>query len=202
MLVKICGLTDPREASYLNNSGADYAGFVLFSPKNPHNITIKQAAAISAELRKNIIRTAVVVSPTEEQIKQIEDAGFDRIQVHGRLTERETENVRIPIIRVINGRNLSEVERWKNCDSVSAFLFEAAEPGSGSHFDWTSLSGLNLGGKKKILGGDLTPGNVQYAIRVVRPDAVDASIGVEFRSHKGKDPEKVQDFIQAAKDAE
>lgn len=201
MLVKICGLTDPQEASYLNSSGADYAGFVLFNPKSPHNVTIKQAKAISAELRKNIIRTAVVESPTEDQIRQIEDAGFDRIQVHGKLTEREADNIKIPIIRAINGRNLGEVERWKNCDTVSAFLFEASEPGSGSSFDWTALSGLNLGGKKKILGGGLTPGNVQYAIHVVRPDVVDASGGVEYRDHSGKDPDKVQDFVRAARDA-
>ena len=31
MKVKICGITKPQEARYLNEAGADYAGFVFFA---------------------------------------------------------------------------------------------------------------------------------------------------------------------------
>lgn len=30
MKIKICGLTDPRETIFLNEAGADYAGFVFY----------------------------------------------------------------------------------------------------------------------------------------------------------------------------
>ena len=34
MKVKICGITKPQEARYLNEAGADYAGFVSLQKAN------------------------------------------------------------------------------------------------------------------------------------------------------------------------
>ena len=45
MKIKICGLTDPRETIFLNEAGADYAGFVFYE-KSKRNITIAQAEVI------------------------------------------------------------------------------------------------------------------------------------------------------------
>lgn len=50
-----------------------------------------------------------------------------------------------------------------------------------------------------ILAGGLTPENVGDAIAKVRPWAVDVSGGVENDDGRGKNPDKVKAFIQAAK---
>ena len=87
MKIKICGLTNPKEANYLNNNHVDFAGMVLFYPKSKRNISLKQARTIQQALNPEIKTVAVVVSPTIEQIQQIEAAGFHYLQIHGKLPE-------------------------------------------------------------------------------------------------------------------
>ena len=62
--IKICGLTSPAEARYLNENHVDFAGMVLFFPKSKRNISIEQAKDIMAALDASIKRVAVVVSPS------------------------------------------------------------------------------------------------------------------------------------------
>jgi len=77
MKIKICGLTTPKEAEYLNTNHVDFAGMVLFYPKSKRNISLEQAKAIQQALNPEIQTVAVVVSPTIKQVQQIEAAGFD-----------------------------------------------------------------------------------------------------------------------------
>lgn len=83
--IKICGLTSSAEARYLNENHVDFAGMVLFFPKSKRNISIEQAKEIMAALDASIKRVAVVVSPSIEQVRQIEAAGFDYVQIHGKF---------------------------------------------------------------------------------------------------------------------
>ena len=81
--IKICGLTKEKEADYLNQIHADFAGMVVFFPKSKRNISLDQAKKIKSALLPEIKTVAVTVSPTLAQISQIAEAGFDLIQIHG-----------------------------------------------------------------------------------------------------------------------
>ena len=52
MKVKICGLSTPEAVDAAVAGGAHALGFV-FHPKSPRNVTIEQAAALMARVRKN-----------------------------------------------------------------------------------------------------------------------------------------------------
>lgn len=200
--VKICGLTSPAEARYLNENHVDFAGMVLFFPKSKRNISIEQAKDIMAALDASIKRVAVVVSPSIEQVRQIEAAGFNYIQIHGEIPETETEAeaaIAIPILKAFNVSDMGSYEKYHNDSRIAGYVFDAIEPGSGKTFDWKLVDNIPRDEKLLLLAGGLNPDNVRMAIEAVHPDGVDVSSGVENDDKAGKNPEKIHDFVAAVK---
>lgn len=200
--VKICGLTSPAEARYLNENHVDFAGMVLFFPKSKRNISIEQAKDIMAALDASIKRVAVVVSPSIEQVRQIEAAGFDYVQIHGEIPETETEAeaaIAIPILKAFNVSDMGSYEKYHNDSRIAGYVFDAIEPGSGKTFDWKLVDNIPRDEKLLLLAGGLNPDNVRMAIEAVHPDGVDVSSGVENDNRAGKNPDKIHDFVAAIK---
>lgn len=200
--IKICGLTSPAEARYLNENHVDFAGMVLFFPKSKRNISIEQAKDIMAALDASIKRVAVVVSPSIEQVRQIEAAGFDYVQIHGEIPETETEAeaaIAIPILKAFNVSDMDSYEKYHNDSRIAGYVFDAIEPGSGKTFDWKLVDNIPRDEKLLLLAGGLNPDNVRMAIEAVHPDGVDVSSGVENDDKAGKNAEKIHDFVAAVK---
>ena len=200
--VKICGLTSPAEARYLNENHVDFAGMVLFFPKSKRNISIEQAMETMAALDASIKRVAVVVSPSIEQVRQIEAAGFDYVQIHGEIPETETEAeaaIAIPILKAFNVSDMGSYEKYHNDSRIAGYVFDAIEPGSGKTFDWKLVDNIPRDEKLLLLAGGLNPDNVRMAIEAVHPDGVDVSSGVENDNRAGKNPDKIHDFVAAIK---
>ncbi|RKI42591.1 phosphoribosylanthranilate isomerase [bacterium D16-51] len=200
MKIKICGLTRVEEAAYLNQCQVDFAGFVLFYPKSKRNITMEQAEKIAQALDFAVKRVAVVVSPSLQQIRQIEAsaARFDYIQVHGALSGELLEQFRLPVLRAFNVTDMGNYPFYHASDKVAGYVFDAAEPGSGKTFDWSLVKQVPRDEKLFLLAGGLNPGNVREAAGVLCPDGVDVSSGVEYDDKPGKDLEKVKSFVQNA----
>lgn len=196
--VKICGLTSPAEAQYLNENHVDFAGMVLFFPKSKRNISIEQAMEIMAALDASIKRVAVVVSPSIEQIRQIEAAGFDYVQIHGEIPQPESA-IAIPILKAFNVSDMGSYEKYHNDSRIAGYVFDAIEPGSGKTFDWRLVDNIPRDEKLLLLAGGLNPDNVRMAIEAVHPDGVDVSSGVENDDGAGKNPEKIHNFVVAVK---
>ena len=196
--IKICGLTSPAEARYLNENHVDFAGMVLFFPKSKRNISIEQAMEIMAVLDTSIKRVAVVVSPSIEQIRQIEAAGFDYVQIHGEIPEAEAA-IAIPILKAFNVSDMGSYKKYHNDSRIAGYVFDAIEPGSGKTFDWRLVDNIPRDEKLLLLAGGLNPDNVRMAIEAVHPDGVDVSSGVENDDGAGKNPEKIHDFVAAVK---
>lgn len=195
-MIKVCGLTEVREAEYLNRLKIDFAGFVLFFPKSKRNISIEKAEEIMKHLDKNIKKTAVVVSPAKEQIIDICNSGFDYIQIHGKIEEEVLKMAQIPVLKAFNVDDMDEFKMYSSNEKIAGYLFDAAEPGSGRTFDWDILSQIERDGKLFILAGGLNPDNVRKAVAAVNPDMVDVSSGVENDDGFGKDILKIEKFVK------
>lgn len=196
VLVKVCGLTDTVEADYLNKNKVDFAGFVLFFPKSKRNISIEKAEQIMAELDENIKKVAVIVSPDESEIQQINGSGFDYVQIHGEIKDRLLEQISKPVFKAFNIKDIKNIHKYQNNAQIVGYVFDAAAPGSGKVFDWSILNDIKRDAKTFILAGGLNDSNVREAVKLVNPDVVDVSSGVEYDSGNGKDPEKIKQFIR------
>jgi len=200
MLTKICGLTCKEEAEYLKKYGADLAGMVLFFEKSKRNISIEKAKEIISALHPEIKAVAVTVSPSLEEAKEIWEAGFDYIQIHGKVSEEILNSCTIPLLKAFNVDDMDKYDYYLSFPNIKGFVFDAGEPGSGKTFDWNSLDNLERRSDKiYILAGGLNSANVAKAVERVKPDGVDVSSGVEYSDKAGKDPEKIREFIEVVK---
>lgn len=196
MKIKVCGLTTGQEVEYLKKNHVDFAGMVLFYPKSKRNITISQAKQIISVLDGHIKSVAVVVSPTIEQAKEIQDAGFDYIQIHGELPAGFFHAVKLPVLKAFNIKDMVHYQEYHENPAIVGYVFDAQEPGSGKTFDWSLVQHIPRDEKLLLLAGGLNSENVADAIRYVKPDGVDVSSGVEYTNKLGKDPEKIDLFVE------
>ncbi len=202
--IKICGITRECEAEYLSEAGVDYAGFVLYE-KSKRYLEIPRAIEIFKKLKKDIIKVAVTVDPDEELLEEIEQAGFDVLQVHKNLRAEVQSRCTLPIWYAVNLHRQEELAECFHCRGaeVAGYVIDAPEAGSGRTFDWHAWDETRwrdgLSGKKFILAGGLTPANVAEGIRIFHPDVVDVSSGVE--GVNGKNREKIIQFAEAARKA-
>lgn len=197
--IKICGITEIKETEYLNRAGVDYAGFVLFFPKSRRNIEITKAKEIIAHLDSHIRAVAVVVEPTAGQLREICEADFDLVQIHGALPDEVLSVAKIPVLKAFNVSDLSEFERYEKKENVAGYVFDAQLPGSGKVFDWSILQELPKTEKLTFLAGGLDASNIKEALTAARVDGVDTSSGVEREDGRGKDPEKIRRFVKAVR---
>lgn len=199
--VKICGLKEPEHVQTAIDAGADFIGFV-FAPSK-REVSIEQARALAKQIPASIKKVGVFVNADEAFLKEVYDkVPLDYIQYHGDETNAFIQHIGLPAIKALSIRNVDDVLNAALYD-VDYYLFDAPgadyRGGSGHTFDWSLLEQSNIPRKKVILAGGLNPSNVEQAIGLVQPFAVDVSSGVE-KDHI-KNSALIQSFLQAAKGA-
>lgn len=201
--IKICGITKTEEIEWLNELLPEYLGMILFFPKSKRNLDIARAEELLKSVSPKMKKVGVTVSPTLENVKEIESAGFDILQVHGELREEVLRECTLPILLAFNGEKMTEAEGYLKEEKIIGFLYDAKEPGSGECFDWTMIPKFDGSEKMCVLSGGLKPENVRQAIDQVHPDIVDVSSGVEIaKDIVGKDKNKIEWFIKAVRAGE
>ena len=138
--IKICGITGEDEIAALNETGVDYAGFVLYE-KSKRYVTVQKASQLFEKLHKDIRKAAVTVAPERELIEEIGRAGFDLLQVHGvdaAEAERIAAQTKLPVWLAVNLRDPAEVRRWRREEyhRIAGIVLDAGAYGSGKTFDW------------------------------------------------------------------
>lgn len=200
--IKICGITNRADAQLAVELGADALGFVFY-PKSPRYIKVSAAADICNELPPFVTKVGVFVDELEYEIeKALAECLLTALQFHGDEPPGFCQKFAAKSIKAIRVRDEASLRAAVEYD-VDALLLdtytETERGGTGKTFDWSlALKAKELLAPAIILSGGLTTGNVQEAIRRVRPYAVDVSSGVEREPGK-KDPEKLRRFIELCK---
>lgn len=194
MRVKICGITNLRDALQAIEAGADALGFVFYK-KSPRYIDPKAAAEIACKLPPFVERVGLFVDESPEYIDSVcRQSTMGLAQIHFDVDDEfldSLETKTLPVVRAGRAEDVMKfAERYRLVDAYSE-----AYGGSGKRLNLEWFAGIDC--SKIILAGGLTPENVgetkKYGFY-----AVDVSSGAEAK--KGiKDPEKVKKFIANAK---
>ena len=207
--VKICGINAPLAMDAALDAGADFVGLVFFGP-SPRAVALGEAARLAARARGRALVVALVVDADDTLLTQIvAEVAPDLLQLHGAETPARVAEIRKrfgkPVMKAIAVAEASDLAAIPSFVAVAdRLLFDARPPkdatrpgGHGRAFDWRLLARVERA-KPIMLSGGLNPENVAEAIRIVRPDAVDVSSGVETKPGV-KDPEKIRAFVAAAR---
>ena len=195
--VKICGMTQLKDALFAVEQGVDAVGFIFYK-KSPRAVTMKTVREIITKLPPLVDTVGVFVNESAERLNKIADyCGLDLVQLHGEESPAFCRKIHRRVIKAFRIKDLQSIKQLEKFP-VSGFLLDTFSDdlhgGTGKTFDWN----LALPAKKigpVILAGGLTPSNIRQAVRRVRPYGVDVCSGVE-KSSGIKDLEKVRAFLK------
>jgi phosphoribosylanthranilate isomerase len=204
--VKICGITRVDDATFAAQQGADYLGF-NFWPESKRCVDRDrvQAMAYCARRANSTVRLVglFVNASVTEMVATAARFGLDVIQLHGDEPPTVVEAVKLAgyevwkAIAISAHADITSLDAWP-ADGFVLDAPSAGRGGSGQKFDWSIATAAVGAGRRVILAGGLTPGNVATAIHAVHPFAVDVASGVES-SPGEKDPVRVVQFMTAVR---
>jgi phosphoribosylanthranilate isomerase len=196
--IKICGITNLKDALAAIDAGADLLGF-NFYPKSPRYIDIGICRDMTSVLRKNyahITLVGVFVNTSVAEINvALETCGLALAQLHGDEPPEMLAALGGRAFKAFRGAPDNTMGYIRS--AAPALLVDAAVKGiyggSGVVADWSVAAELS----KRVpllLAGGLTPENVSEAVRQVQPWGVDVASGVEA-SPGAKDSGKMKAFV-------
>lgn len=208
--VKICGMTRLADALCAVEAGGDALGFIFYA-KSPRCIEREHAKMIIAALPPLVHTVGVFVN---EEIgivaTTVRECSLSHVQLHGdespdycRALAQVASPCRIlKAIRVGPATTAAVIAPY--AEVVSGYLLDTYEQGrvggTGAAFDWSLIARLGLE-KPFLLAGGLDSGNIDTALRSVRPYGVDANSGLETAPGH-KDHDLIRRFVAAVRSFE
>ena len=201
--IKICGINDKLSMDAAIESKADYIGLVFYN-KSPRNLYLDDAKKLLQNRNQHSKIVALIVNSDDNFIRDIEqNIKPDYLQLHGNETPIRCKDIKmkfkIPIIKAIGIKNKLDLikanQDYQNlCDILLLDSPSTILPGgNGEMFNWNIIKNWKPS-KKWMLAGGLNINNIEKAVNISNPPAIDISSGVEIS--KGiKDPEMIKNFI-------
>lgn len=199
--LKICGLRTVQDVAWVNQAGADYAGFVIHVPGSRRSISAEMAGKLSSMLDPGIRAVGVFVNEPEETVAALLNTGVIACaQLHGQEDQRYLRNLRTltdgVVIQAYSIENKNDIRKAEN-SGADYILLDHGKGGTGKTFDWDLIGELS---RPWFLAGGLHCGNLAEAVRRLRPFAVDLSSGVE--TDDKKDREKIRRAAEILRELE
>ena len=191
MKIKICGLRRKEDIDYVNLWRPDLIGFVFAGKKR--KIDYDTAKILKNQLNTEIKAVGVFVNETIDTIAELVEEGvIEVIQLHGDETESYIEALRWRVgnTKIIKAVRVASKEDVTDCEMTIAdyLLFDSRTlegyGGTGKQFDWKLIAQIQ---KPFFLAGGIHTENVEEAIKMTRPFAVDVSSSVETNGYKDRD---------------
>ncbi len=187
MKLKICGLSRPEDIAYVNEAGADYAGFIIDYLKSRRCLMPDEVLPLTELLSPDIEPVGVFVDESISVIYRLYlHHAFNIVQLHGHEDNDYILSLRqlMPYLEIWKAFKIRTESDIKACmDSAADMVILDNGYGTGKNFDWSLVKNMN---RPFILAGGLTPDNIEDAARLLNPWGIDISSGVETDGYKDR----------------
>lgn len=193
--IKVCGITNIKDAKMCENLGADALGFIFYE-KSKRYVTPEKAKSIIEQVSPFTVKIGVFVNQSAEFINQTASTiKLNAVQLHGDESHDFIDQINLPVIksfRVNDNFDYSIISKYKQC----GILLDSYSPnrygGTGKIFNWENIPD-NLKGKI-ILSGGISAANLEYIINKIKPAYIDISSSLEIEPGV-KDERKAKKFF-------
>ena len=194
--IKFCGLSRPCDVEVANELKPEYVGFV-FVEKSIRYVTPDKVKELKRRLDPETKVVGVFVNENPERTARLLNNNvIDIAQLHGiededyiRQLRNLTDKPIIKAFRIETARDITDAEA---CTADYILLDSGA--GTGTVFDWKLIPDI---GRPYFLAGGLDTHNVENAVKLLHPFAVDVSSGIE--TDGVKDKIKMTEFAAAVR---
>ena len=196
--IKICGLTRLEDIQAVNEAKPDFCGFIVEFPKSRRNVTGAQLRTLREKLDESILPVGVFVNaPVELPAQLLNEGTISLAQLHGQENEDYIRQLKIMtdqlLIKAFSIKTEEDVKRAIRSEADYILLDQGAG-GTGETFDWSLVSSIK---RPWFLAGGIGCDNLETAIKMLHPWAVDLSSSVETDGHK--DPDKIVKAVQTVR---
>lgn len=195
MKVKVCGITNARDALLCEALGADMLGLIFYR-KSQRFVEYEAAEEIIGKLNPETKTVGVFVNETAERVNEAAGhLGLSAVQLHGDEKPEEVSKITFPVIksfRMKEGFDFSILDSYGNARALLDSFAGNQLGGTGKSFNWEIIPDDIK--SRIILAGGVSASNIGYIYSTIRPYAVDLSSSLETEPGK-KDHAKVKEFF-------
>ncbi len=193
--IKICGITNLKDAIDAIEAGANALGFVFYH-KSPRYIEPLEAKKIIEQLPPFVQSIGLFVNEDALHINQISEiAKIDMAQIHFEASQELYDNLDVKYIKVIRAQKQEDIPT-PNEEYILVDAFVESFGGEGKRLNLEWFEGIDC--SKMILAGGLSSENLTE-LNDFNFYGVDVSSAVE--KEKGlKDKQKMISFCKNAKE--
>lgn len=203
IVVKVCGITEERDAQEAIHLGVDALGFD-FRQRSPRYLDPDAAHRIVSRLPVFVATVGVFADvPLIRVMETARRAGVTLLQFHGDETPSTCAGAApyrwVKAFRMADGFDPEELSRYE----TTTYLLDARANGrsaGSSPFEWRRARSLAVYGRI-VIAGQLEPAQIGMAIEDARPYGVDLLSEVEVAPGK-KDLDRLELLLQAVRRAE
>jgi phosphoribosylanthranilate isomerase len=202
--IKFCGFTRSDDLDVALSLGVDAIG-LIFDSRSKRVVSLDVADQLRRRVPVFVSVVALFRDADEALVAQvIARINPDLLQFHGVEPPEFCERWARPYLKAVPMAESQDLEDWcRRYPRARGLLLDSHAPGAlggtGHRFDWSRAPrGLS---KSWVLAGGLDAANVEQALTMADPPAVDVSSGIE--SAPGiKDPAKMRAFVDAVRRAD
>jgi phosphoribosylanthranilate isomerase len=197
--IKICGITNKRDAIAAAELRPDMIGFVFYSGSKRY-VEPRLVRDIANELPSFISKVGVFVDMDKNRVIEIaRECALDMLQFHGDETPDYCADLKksykvMKAFRIKDSGSLKGINDYDVNFYMLDSYSEKSKGGTGENFDWNIVESFEFL-KPVMLSGGLKPDNVRDAIEKLSPYGVDVSSGVESSPGK-KEIDFMKKFVE------